>query len=280
MYTRANYREFWPGWVRGSRVLEKLDPDLRLLLRKRQQPHTLAAAHQPTPEAETVAVIVQFTGPVEDLTKAGFDKMTVLEHKIEHYKVATGRIALAQLEALTSIDHVLDVEASRPLFPLLNYSRPEIRADIVQSGHPAFKGKDVIVGVIDSGIDWRHGAFRTADGKSRVLAVWDQAETKPIPGTVPGPGGLGVIYNDFAHPEKGTNLDTGGHGTHVSGIAAGNGRPACCFAGGGTYVGIAPEASIVVVRNATLLGQELGKASPSSTLSISSLTESHSVSRR
>lgn len=241
-------------------MLEKLDPDLRLLLRKRQQPHAFAAAPRQNPEAETVAVIVQFTGPVEDLSKIGFEKMTVLEHKIEHYKVATGRIALTQLEALASIDHVLDVEASQTLFPLLNYSRPDIRADIVQSGHPAFKGKGVVVGVIDSGIDWRHGAFRTADGKSRVLAVWDQAAQGPIPGTVAGPNGLGVIYNDFSHPEKGPNLDTGGHGTHVSGIAAGNGRPACCCAGGGTYVGIAPEASIVVVRHATVPGQELGES--------------------
>jgi subtilisin family serine protease len=231
-------------------VSEKLDPDLRELLRTRQHRfQVLPAASEPNQEPERIDVVVQFTGPPEDLERLGFEKDTLNEHAIKHYKIATGRIPIDQLQTLAAIDHVIQVEGPHRLYPMLNYSRPEIRADVVQSGHPAFTGNGVIIGVIDSGIDWRHGAFRTPDGKSRVLAVWDQQARGPLPpGTVVGPFGLGVIYNDFSHPEKGPNLDDEGHGTHVSGIAAGNGQPASCCVTGGTYIGIAPEASLVVVR--------------------------------
>jgi subtilisin family serine protease len=229
-------------------VLEKLDPDLRVLLRSREP-----GAPKPAsigPDTESLQIVVQFTGPLDDLTKLGFEKHTLNEHAIKHYKIATGRIPVDQLEALAAIDHVIQVEGPHRLYPMLNYSRPDIRADVVQNGHPAFKGNGVVIGVIDTGIDWRHGAFRKPDGSSRVIAVWDQQASGPVPGTVAGPGGLGVVYNDFAHPENGPNLDSDdeGHGTHVAGIAAGNGGPACCFASGGTYIGIAPEASLVVVR--------------------------------
>src|SRR4029079_5483763 len=32
----------------------------------------------------------------------------------------------------------------------------------------------VVVGIIDSGIDIFHGAFRNPDGTTRILALWDQ----------------------------------------------------------------------------------------------------------
>ena len=44
------------------------------------------------------------------------------------------------------------------------------------------------------------------------------------------------------------SLDKDGHGTHVAGIAAGNGAPASCCHTPATYVGVAPRADLVVVR--------------------------------
>ena len=35
-------------------------------------------------------------------------------------------------------------------------------------------GKGVVIAIIDTGIDYRNPAFQTADGKSRILRLWDQ----------------------------------------------------------------------------------------------------------
>ena len=35
-------------------------------------------------------------------------------------------------------------------------------------------GKDVLIGIIDTGIDYRHQAFRNRDGTTRIQSIWDQ----------------------------------------------------------------------------------------------------------
>jgi subtilisin family serine protease len=232
-------------------MTNKLDPDLRRRLRSRApeiQPS--AAAPRSAEPSPYVNVIVNFTGSLEHLIRVGFEKYSLNEHAIKHYKIATGRIPMDRLEELASIDHVAEVEGPRRFHPMLNYSVPEIHGDAVHNGHPAFTGKGVAIGVIDSGIDWRHGAFQNADGSSRILAIWHQS-LPPGPGDTQGPFG-GVVFTNFQNPDRLPSLDRDtkdGHGTHVAGIAAGNGRPASCCAGSGTYVGVAPEASLVVVRH-------------------------------
>ncbi|HLA39483.1 MAG TPA: hypothetical protein VJ417_05785, partial [Candidatus Glassbacteria bacterium] len=50
----------------------------------------------------------------------------------------------------------------------------------VRSAHVQVKtgitGKGVILGIIDTGIDWRHPDFRNPDGSSRILAICDMSE--------------------------------------------------------------------------------------------------------
>ena len=40
----------------------------------------------------------------------------------------------------------------------------------------SLKGEDVLIGFVDTGIDFAHPVFRRADGSSRVAAIWDQTE--------------------------------------------------------------------------------------------------------
>lgn len=112
-------------------------------------------------------------------------------------------------------------------------------------------GAGALVAVIDSGIDYTHPDFRNEDGTTRILAMWDQS----VPGNPPEPYNIGTVYtageiNQALEADSISRrlelipeVDLSGHGTHVAGIAAGNGR-----ASGGRYVGVAPEADLIIVK--------------------------------
>jgi uncharacterized protein (TIGR03382 family) len=123
---------------------------------------------------------------------------------------------------------------------------------IVRTQHKV-DGKGVVIGVIDTGIDWCHKDFLDANGKSRILALWDQTispqngEVSPDVGEDGDPkNDYGVLYTkqqlDAALPtcDRKTirTADTNGHGSHVAGIAAAS----------GPLPGMAPGADLVIVK--------------------------------
>ncbi len=125
-------------------------------------------------------------------------------------------------------------------------------------------GKGVIVGVVDSGIDWSHPDFIKADGTSRILVLWDMTDNSWTAsggrtGTAPpaldeGENLPGTIYTNAqinaALKNKGTvnSRDKVGHGTAVMGTAAGNGRGANNGTSPEDYKGVAPDADLIVVK--------------------------------
>jgi subtilisin family serine protease len=120
-------------------------------------------------------------------------------------------------------------------------------------------GKGVVFGLIDWGFDFAHPDFRDATGATRLLALWDQSAAANA--SSPFPYGYGSVYtrveingalaaqNPYAaltyDPADSDTDGEGAHGTHVAGIAVGNG-----LSGGPS--GIAPEADIVFVHLTTL----------------------------
>lgn len=112
---------------------------------------------------------------------------------------------------------------------------------------PVETGEGILIAVIDSGIDYMHPDFRNADGTTRILSLWDQ--TLPT-NESSGKYMLGQIFSEeeinLAISENTSfvpSFDVSGHGTHVTGICAGNGRASL-----GKYTGVAPNASLLIIK--------------------------------
>lgn len=106
----------------------------------------------------------------------------------------------------------------------------------------AYHGSNVLFGLIDSGIDFSHPDFKDSTGKTRILNIWDQTVTNPT--TTPFPFGYGQEWDSTSiNNGSCTHSDLAyyGHGTHVAGIAAGNGRST------NTHQGCAPKSNIIAV---------------------------------
>lgn len=110
------------------------------------------------------------------------------------------------------------------------------------------KGKDVLIGFVDTGINYTNPAFLDSFGNSRILAIWDQTIESDF---APEDFGFGTVYNkeeiDSAlRAETPFNLvptrDENGHGTFLASVAAGSPNEA------ENFTGVAPESNIVVVK--------------------------------
>lgn len=119
-----------------------------------------------------------------------------------------------------------------------------------EPGNLRLTGRGVLIGIVDSGVDYRHPAFLTADGKSRILRLWDQS----IPGNPPEGYATGTEYTNeeinealFLSVQEGRRLvpseDVSGHGTAVLGVAAGSD-----FSRGAVKRGVAYESDLLVVK--------------------------------
>lgn len=109
-------------------------------------------------------------------------------------------------------------------------------------------GRGVLVGFIDSGIDYTHPAFLNLSGETRILRLWDQtvpSESFPVNfpyGTEYTREQINRALSSGAPFSLVPSRDETGHGTALAGIAAGSRNPAAEF------TGAAPEAGILAVK--------------------------------
>lgn len=158
-------------------------------------------------------------------------------------------IAGNRINELFDIRGINYIELPKNLY--LSYE-PSNRASCVLEANSRYNlyGEGILVGFIDSGIDYLNPAFRTETGETRIDYIYDLT------------GGR-VIYNKEQINEaiKSNNprdlvphVDEVGHGTHVAGIAcAGGNIPRL-------YYGVAPRSSIAMVKMARESKRANGKS--------------------
>ncbi len=109
-------------------------------------------------------------------------------------------------------------------------------------------GEGVLIGLIDTGIDYTNPLFTRADGTTRIEAIWDQTIDSD---NFPEPYFYGTEYlaadiNRALQSEDPFSVvpsrDEIGHGTMMAGIAAGNEDLQ------NNFTGVAPRADLVVVK--------------------------------
>ena len=135
-------------------------------------------------------------------------------------------------------------------FPIsaMDLARVETRTDSAVSRF-GVSGLNVIVAILDRGIDWKNNDFRNEDGTTRIKYIFDLTDNTgaAAPGNIYGNGTIYTEAQINAALNGGTQLatrDAVGHGTTTSGIAAGNGRNS----ENRKYRGIAPNATIIAVK--------------------------------
>ena len=313
---------------------QKLDSELSLALslpeEERMRNAVLRSGYDPGSRIWTLLLLYQ--GSLDEIEAALPVSIVPL---LGSYAVI--RIPAEKIPALLAFPQVLYLELSRPLYeeaitgiaescmdtvlPVLPGSGTLISPDdsdepdrtvspgpggslatgsflVTGEGGGTLTGRGTAIAILDSGVDYRHPDFCTADGATRILTYWDQtldydgmnrygvgrifsreeldrlltaaagsgAPGSGVPGDLPvsvpsagtavpdmeaddgapgggAPGGQTVSAPATEAPLPEPSADFSGHGTHIAGICAGNGR-----ASGGRNRGAAPESSLLVVK--------------------------------
>lgn len=248
-----------PELVRRSKVSPYLWFAAAEWKRKRKEASDAAAEPEAAALAPAVRVLIELTGPdTTELQRTGIP----FEHSFGLFYVAN--VPLDRLDDLAGLSSILRIHHEQGTKPALDDSIPEIKANRVRNQHPPFSGTDkftgvgVIIGIIDSGINILHPVFRLPNDqtKSRIRAILDQTVSPPVTFTKAQIEAAIATDTQIIQPGAmvgGNRVETGindhTHGTHVAGIAAGNGKIAGNCNGEYTYVGVAPEAELVIVKH-------------------------------
>ena len=253
-------------------INQKLNPALALSLSlddtKRMESPWLRSGF--SPDINTWKLILFYNGSLEEIQKEiPFSFIPLLGN------FAILFIQEKYLPAFLAYPQVLYVELSRPIYEnaltgIASSCLPDYNIITGRNvNETTLTGKGTVIAILYSGVDYTHPDFRNTDGSTRILAYWDQS----LPFihnhfSINNPYNLGIIFseedlnqlltgaNNFSFFDSSTptalgsaseslspSEDSSGHGTHIAGICAGNGRVS-----NGKNQGVAPESSLIVVK--------------------------------
>lgn len=169
---------------------------------------------------------ITFVNSVVHIPRAGFDKCSL----------GRGIYAYSSFPVLYTLESTISLEKSGIQQIQLN---------------PNFSlyGQGILIGIIDSGIDYRHPAFLGRDNTTKIISIWDQSINDG------GPPPQGFTYGTEYSKEQidealrssdplsiVPSMDVDGHGTMVAGIVSGSPNLAENFSG------VVPDSQLLIVK--------------------------------
>jgi subtilisin family serine protease len=210
----------------------------------------------------SVSLTVRLTGnSVDELEAAGFGVGARVGN------IATVETEVERLPELAALASVRKLSAATYSSTTNDVARQAVGVDNASGTRAVSQtGRGIIVGVVDTGIDFRHADFTVpgTNGKqTRIKALLDMTiytqQSSDWNYTLPGASAsIGHLYTEAdinaalqlpttqdQTSDTVKERDTHGHGTFTAGIAAGNG-----LAGptNGKYAGMAPEADLIIAK--------------------------------
>lgn len=206
--------------------------------------HELRAYLKTASPDEPIDLFLQ--GPTSEVARIARDHGAHVKMSLRDWtsvRMPAGRIhELDAEEALISIDFRLGRGRT-----LNDTMRVKTGIDRVQQGlaplPQGYDGEDVLVGIIDTGLDFSHPDFSDSLTGTRVQHYWSHGF--PASTNTPAAFGYGQEW-DKTDIDNGdcpaADNNAGGHGTTVAGTAIGNGQAT------GLCIGAAPKSDIAVVQ--------------------------------
>ncbi len=168
-------------------------------------------------------------------------------------RVLSGQFAVGYVDR-SNADRVLSELAGIGVVYLPLILGPTDRQSLVAAGiaqvlvqpYLNLRGQGVLMGFVDTGIDYTNDLFRYEDGSTRIQYLWDQS----ISGNPPGNFAVGSEYtadqiNEALSSDNPLAVvpsqDTVGHGTFLASVAAGRSEDI-------NLQGAAPDCELVVVK--------------------------------
>lgn len=188
-----------------------------------------------------------FTSPEEFIQSQGTDCIDFVN--------STLAVVYVPLSTVTPFTYTSYTYSAVPkLYSLLDVTSMDAAGITAASELPVLsnQGEGVIIGFVDTGINYMDPLFRNTDGSTRIIGIWDQtietvsdefnSDFPALYGTQYTAEEIDLALNSDDPASIVPSRDENGHGTFLASIAAGNRDERAGF------TGAAPRASIAMVK--------------------------------